>query len=174
MLLHGGDQLVEAVAGRDVEQSKGDSIRDAEGRLYAELIDEVVAFEGAHELLVELKERGHEIVLASSSKEEDAEHYIELLDAKDLLTAYTTSADVEATKPAPDLVAVAMKKAGTLSAVMVGDATWDIEAATRADIQTLAVITGGFSEAELRDAGAIDVFESLVQLREKLDSTPLR
>jgi phosphoglycolate phosphatase-like HAD superfamily hydrolase len=57
---------------------------------------------------------------------------------------------------------------------MIGDATWDIEAATRADVKTLAVITGGFSEAELRDAGAIDVYDSLVDLREKLDSTPLR
>jgi phosphoglycolate phosphatase-like HAD superfamily hydrolase len=170
----GGDQLVGAICGREVEESQGDSLREAEGRLYAELIDEVIPFEGAHELLVELRERGHDLVLASSSKEEDAEHYIDLLDAKDLLTAYTTSADVETTKPAPDLVAVAMKKAGTLSAVMVGDATWDIEAASRADVKTLAVITGGFSEAELRDAGAIDVFSSLVELREKLDSTPLR
>jgi len=170
----GGDQLIAAVAGREVEESKGDSIREAEGRLYEELIDEVIPFEGAHELLVELRERGHELVLASSSKEEDAERYIDLLDAKDLLTAYTTSADVETTKPAPDLVAVAMKKAGTLSAVMIGDATWDIEAAARADVKTLAVITGGFSEAELIDAGAVDVFASLVELREKLDSTPLR
>ena len=99
---------------------------------------------------------------------------LDLLEARDLLTAYTTSADVERTKPAPDLVAVAMQKAGTLSAVMVGDSTWDIEAATRADIRTLAVITGGFSEAELRDAGAVDVFESVADLREKLDVTPLR
>jgi HAD superfamily hydrolase (TIGR01549 family) len=170
----GGDQIIAAIAGRDVEESKGDSLREAEGKHYAELIDEVVAFEGAHELLVELRERGHEIVLASSSKEEDAEHYIDLLDAKDLLTAYTTSADVETTKPAPDIVAVAMQKAGTLSAVMVGDATWDIEAAARADVKTLAGITGGFSEAELIDAGAIEVFDSLTELREKLDSTPLR
>ncbi len=67
-----------------------------------------------------------------------------------------------------------MQKAGELSGVMVGDSTWDIEAASRADLKTIAVLTGGFSEAELRDAGAVDVFESLVQLRERLDSTPLR
>ena len=67
-----------------------------------------------------------------------------------------------------------MQKAGELSAVMVGDSTWDVEAASRADVKTLAVLTGGFSEAELRDAGAVDVFESLIELRERLDSTPLR
>ena len=120
------------------------------------------------------RERDHPIVLASSAKKEEAEHYIELLDAAELLEAYTTSADVERTKPEPDLVGAAMQKAGELSGVMVGDSTWDIEAASRADVKTIAVLTGGFSEAELRDAGAVDVFESLVELRERLDSTPLR
>jgi HAD superfamily hydrolase (TIGR01549 family) len=170
----GGDQLVAAVAGQEVEERLGDAIREAEGRLYGELIDEVQAFEGASELLAALRERNHPIVLASSAKEEEAEHYIELLDAAELLEAYTTSADVERTKPEPDLVAAAMQKAGQLSGVMVGDSTWDIEAASRADVKTIAVLTGGFSEAELRDAGAVDVFESLVELRERLDSTPLR
>jgi HAD superfamily hydrolase (TIGR01549 family) len=170
----GGDQLVAAVAGQEVEERLGDAIRETEGRRYGELIDEVRAFEGAGELLVALRERDHPIVLASSAKEEEAEHYIELLDAAELLEAYTTSADVERTKPKPDLVAAAMQKAGELSGVMVGDSTWDIEAASRADVKTIAVLTGGFSEAELRDAGAVDVFESLVQLRERLDSTPLR
>ena len=57
---------------------------------------------------------------------------------------------------------------------MVGDSTWDVEAAGRAEVKTIAVLTGGFSEAELLEAGAVDVFESLVDLRERLDSTPLR
>jgi HAD superfamily hydrolase (TIGR01549 family) len=170
----GGDQLVAAVAGQEVEEALGDAIREAEGSRYGELIDEVRPFEGASELLVELRERDHPIVLASSAKQEEAEHYVELLDAAELIEAYTTSADVERTKPEPDLVAVAMQKAGELSGVMVGDATWDVEAASRADVKTIAVLTGGFSEAELRDAGAVDVFESLIHLRERLDATPLR
>ena len=68
-------------------------------------------------------------------------------------TAWTTSDDVERTKPAPDLVAVAMQRAGALSAVMVGDTTWDVEAAERAELKTIAVLTGGFSEAELLRRG---------------------
>ena len=170
----GGDQFVARAAGDEVEERLGDAIRESEARLYGELIDEVVPLEGARELIVELRERGHAPVLASSAKEEDTEHYIELLDAGELIEAYTTSADVERTKPEPDLVAVAMRKAGELSAVMVGDSTWDVEAAGRAGLKTIAVLTGGFSEAELRNAGAVDVFESLVDLRERLDSTPLR
>ena len=121
----------------------GDAIRESESRLYGELIGEVRPFEGARELIAELRDRGHAVVLASSAKAEDTEHYIELLDARELLEAYTTSADVEATKPEPDLVASAMRKAGELSAVMVGDSTWDVEAAARADVKTIAVLTGG-------------------------------
>ena len=170
----GGDQLVAAVAGQAVERESGDSVREAEKRLYEELIDEVSAFEGARELLDELNRRGHDVVLASSAKQEEVEHYVDLLDARGLADSWTTSADVERTKPAPDLVAVAMQRAGALSAVMVGDSTWDIEAAARAELKTLAVLTGGFSEAELLDAGAVAVFESLVDLRLGLDSTPLR
>jgi phosphoglycolate phosphatase-like HAD superfamily hydrolase len=113
-------------------------------------------------------------VLASSAKEHETEHYIELLDAGELIEDHTTSADVARTKPEPDLVATAMRKAGELSAVMVGDSVWDVEAAGRAGLKTIAVLTGGFSDAELRDAGAVDVFESLVHLHESLDSTPLR
>jgi HAD superfamily hydrolase (TIGR01549 family) len=170
----GGDQLVAAVAGEDVEERLGDAIREAEGRRYGELIDEVRPFDGARDLLVELRERGHPVVLASSAKQEEAEHYLDQLDARDVIEAYTTSADVERTKPEPDLVAAAMLKTGELSGVMVGDSTWDVEAASRVDVKTIGVLTGGFSDAELREAGAADVFDSLIALRERLDWTPLR
>jgi HAD superfamily hydrolase (TIGR01549 family) len=170
----GGDQMVKRAVGEDVEERLGDAIRDSEKSRYGELIGEVVPFEGARELIAELADRGHAVVLASSAKEEETEHYIDLLDCRDMLEAYTTSADVENTKPEPDLVASAMRKAGELAAVMVGDSVWDVEAAGRAGVKTIAVLTGGFSEAELREAGAVDVYESLNELRENLDSTPLR
>jgi HAD superfamily hydrolase (TIGR01549 family) len=170
----GGDQLVASVMDDEVEERLGDDIREAEKKLYRELIDEVRPFEGARELIEELKRREHTVVLASSAKEEEIDHYLDLLDARELADSWTTSADVEATKPEPDLVAAAMQKAGELSAVMVGDTTWDVEAAARAEIKTIAVLTGGFSEAELRQAGAVDVFASPIDLRERLDNTPLR
>jgi HAD superfamily hydrolase (TIGR01549 family) len=170
----GGDQLVGALAGEDVEKAKGDAIRESETRQYGQLIGEVAPFEGARELISDLKERGHDVVLASSAKEDEVDHYLDLLEAHELADAWTTSADVEATKPQPDLVIAAMEKARDLSAVMVGDTTWDVEAAARAEVKTIAVLTGGFSEAELREAGAAVVFDSLAALRENLDSTPLR
>ena len=97
-------------------------------------------------------------MLASSAKPDEVEHYLDLLDVRELANGWTDSGDVERTKPEPDLVQAAIEKAGGGPAVMVGDSTWDCEAAGRAGIETVAVLTGGFSEAELREAGAACVF----------------
>jgi HAD superfamily hydrolase (TIGR01549 family) len=169
----GGDQLVASLCGDEVEEQQGDDIRDAEKALYMALIDEVEPLAGARELIVDLQRLGRRIVLASSAKPDEVEHYLDLLDARGLADAWTTAGDVESTKPEPDLVHAALERAGTDSAVMVGDSTWDCEAAQRAGVQTIAVLTGGFSEQELRDAGAVAVFRSIEELRRRLSQTPL-
>jgi HAD superfamily hydrolase (TIGR01549 family) len=170
----GGDQLVRALCGEEVEEEKGDEIRTAEKALYMALIEEVEPFQGARELIVDLKEAGHTVVLASSAKRDEVDHYLDLLDARELADGWTTSADVQATKPQPDLVVAALEKAGDGDGLMIGDSTFDCEAAGRAGIETLAVLTGGFSEQELLDAGAARVFVSINELRQALDATPLR
>jgi HAD superfamily hydrolase (TIGR01509 family) len=169
----GGDQLIASLCGDDTEREQGDDIRAAEKVLYFELIEDVVPLLGSRELIEDLKRRGHAVVLASSAKAEEVDHYLDLLDARELADDWTTSADVESTKPRPDLVNAAMEKAGTDDAVMIGDTTWDVEAAKRAGVPAVTVRTGGFSEAELRDAGAVDVFDSIEELRGALDETPL-
>jgi HAD superfamily hydrolase (TIGR01509 family) len=170
----GGDKVVAALCGDAFEAEHGDAVRDAEGGLYMELIGEVEPFAGAHGLIEDLKRAGHTVILASSAKPEEVEHYLDLLDARELADAWTDSGDVEETKPAPDLVRSALDKAGRdADAVMVGDTPWDVKAAAAAEVETVAVLTGGFSEAELRDAGAVAVFENIEQLRARLASTPL-
>jgi HAD superfamily hydrolase (TIGR01549 family) len=170
----GGDQLVAALCGDEVENEKGDEIRETETGLYEELIEEVETLHGAKELIRDLKERGHAVVLASSAKPREVDHYIDLLEARELADDWTTSGDVDATKPEPDLVEVALRKAGGDAAVMIGDSVWDCEAGKRAGVETIAVLTGGFSEQELLDAGAACVYESIDELRRSLDETPLR
>ena len=170
----GGDQLVAALTDEATEEKLGDDIRAAEKKLKAELIDEVAPMEGAADLVADLKQRGHSVVLASSAKEEEVGHYLDLLGVRDTVDGWTTSADVEATKPEPDLVAAAVEKAGGGPAVMVGDSIWDCEAATRAGLPTIGVLTGGFARSELEDRGAAAVFESVEELRKNLDDTPLR
>ena len=171
----GGDQVVEALTDERTERQLGDQIRAAEKERYLELIDEVEPMEGARELISELGERGHLVVLASSAKEDEVEHYLDLLAARELADGWTTSADVEATKPAPDLVKAALACVGGSSedAVMIGDTPWDIHAARGAGVPTIAVLTGGFAIEELRESGASEVFESVADLRAGLDRTSL-
>ena len=154
----GGDQLVGALLSDDAEARDGDAIRAAESVLYRATIEEVEPLRGARELLQELHERGHPTVLASSAKAQEIDHYLELLDARGLVDGWTTAADVEATKPAPDLVRAALEAVDGDRAVMVGDSTWDCIAAANAGVPSVAVLTGGFSEEELLDAGAAAVF----------------
>jgi HAD superfamily hydrolase (TIGR01509 family) len=169
----GGDHLVKALGGEEVDDEKGEDIRAAEKALYMALIVEVEPLHGARDLIVDLKNRGHTVILASSAKQKEVDHYLDLLDARDLVDDWTSSADVKSTKPDPDLVHAALEKAGGGEAVMVGDSTWDCEAAKRAGIETVAVLTGGFSEAELKDAGAVAVYQSIDELRQSIDQTPL-
>ncbi|CAN5585974.1 HAD family hydrolase [soil metagenome] len=162
----GGDQLVPALAGDDWEAEHGDAVREAEGERYAELIGEVEPLAGVRELIERLKEDGAAVVLASSAKEDEVDHYLDQLEARELADAWTTSADVEVTKPAPDLVQSALEKVGAdaAGAVMLGDSTYDCEAAKRAGVRAVAVRTGGFADDELRGAGAAAVFEDLSEL----------
>jgi HAD superfamily hydrolase (TIGR01509 family) len=173
----GGDQMVGALTDDQTERDRGDEIRETESKVYRELIEEVETMESSRELIEELRRRGHTVILASSAKDWEVDHYLELLGARSLADGWTTSADVEATKPHPDLVHAALERAGgrdAADAVMVGDTPWDVRAADGAGVRTIAVLTGGFSEDELTDSGALAVFESVADLCSALDETPLR
>jgi phosphoglycolate phosphatase-like HAD superfamily hydrolase len=162
----GGDQLVVAVAGQDAEDEIGDEVRTAHDVIYLTMIQSVSVFDGARGLLEDLKGDGQRVVLASSAKQREVDHYLDLLDGRELADSWTTSDDVEATKPEPNLVLAAKEKLGTDGAiVMVGDTPYDIEAAAKSDVPTIAVLTGGFAEAELREAGAVEVYASIADLR---------
>ena len=169
----GGDNLVAHVAGQDVEERLGEQLRSAWEEEFDQLVPEVSAFAGAHELLAEVKSRGLRLVLASSGKSEHTRHFLDLLDGTDIADAWTTSDDVESSKPAPDLVSVALEKVGGRRGVMIGDSVWDAISAREVGVPTIAVRTGGFSDDELREAGAEWVFESLEELRDGIEATPL-
>lgn len=160
----GGDKYVEAMAGADAEKRLGDALRERWAALFDALLDEIAPLEGAGELLRDLKARGHVVVLASSSIERHLERFLDVLRAREVVDAWTTKDDVEASKPDPDLVEAALDRAGTRDAILVGDTPWDVKAAQQAGIETICVLTGGFSEAELREAGATDIVESVAEL----------
>ena len=122
--------------------------------------------EEASELIAELDDAGATVILASSAACEEVERYVELLGAAGRIAGATTSEDAERTKPHPELVEVALDRYGSGGpALMLGDSTWDVKAAEAAGVPTLGLLTGGFSEAELREAGAVDVWRSIAELR---------
>jgi HAD superfamily hydrolase (TIGR01549 family) len=166
----GGDQLVQALAGEQVEDSKGDAIREAEAIRYQELIGDVKPLAGARQAIAGLAGEGWKVVLASSAKPDEVKHYVELLEARDFLEDFTDSGDVSATKPDPDLIESALENAGADAdeAVMVGDSIWDLKAASRAGVVAVGVLTGGFGKAELLEAGAAKVIESVADLNGRL------
>ena len=169
----GGDKLVPHVAGDEVARKHGADLEQAWTEEFRAMVGEVQPFAGAHELLVAIKDRGFQLVLASSGKKEFVERFLDLVDGKSLADAWTTSEDAEQSKPEPDLLQSAMAKIQGGHGLMIGDSTWDCIAAEKLSVPTLAVRTGGFSVEELTEAGAFRVFDSLVDLREALDDTPL-
>ena len=172
----GGDQLVPELAGERVESDRGDRLRERQNELFAELIDDVRPLPGAAELIEDLSARGHEIVLASSAEEANVERHIDDLGIGEAIAGYTTSADVAASKPDPDLIDAALERtdpALRADAILIGDSVWDVEAAARAGLGCIALLTGGFAASELREAGAAAVFTDPPDLVERLAETPL-
>jgi HAD superfamily hydrolase (TIGR01549 family) len=173
----GGDQLVAAVGGDELEERIGDQARERWQAEVQPLLGELSPLPGARELLVAVRERGHRLVLASSGQADQVDFYLDLLDARDLAEAWTTSDDVEASKPAPDLLQAALGKLGEpqdAPAVVVGDSVYDVEAAKRAGMPAIVVRSGGFGDDELRTAGAVALYDTPGDLAAALDDTALR
>jgi HAD superfamily hydrolase (TIGR01509 family) len=171
----GGDQLVAALGGQELEDRIGDEARERQGTEVDKLIGEVAPLPGARDLLLALKERGHRLVVASSGQPRHVDVALDLLGARDVADAWTSSEDAERTKPAPDLLQVALRKLGAPedASVLIGDSTWDVEAAKRAGMPAIAVRSGGFGDDELRTAGAVDIYDTPADLLADLDATPL-
>jgi HAD superfamily hydrolase (TIGR01549 family) len=165
----GGDRLVAAVAGDEVEKEHGDAIRERWEQEFDALLPETKLLPGARELLVAVGEAGPKVVLASSSIPKHAQHPLELLRAGEHSDAWTTSEDAEDSKPDPELLEKALQKVSSGDALMVGDAVWDVIAARKEGIPTIGLLSGGYGRHELLDAGATAVFLDPADLLANLD-----
>jgi HAD superfamily hydrolase (TIGR01509 family) len=170
----GGDQLVTAVAGDDVEREHGDAVRDAWTREFTALTDAVPPLPGAVDLLRACHERGLRVVLASSSSSDLLERFRAVLGADDAIDAVTTSDDVEASKPAGDLFGVAAEKVGAQRPVAVGDSPWDARAARAAGVPVVLVRSGGFcDDLLLAEAPGAALYDDAAALLAGLERSPL-
>jgi HAD superfamily hydrolase (TIGR01509 family) len=127
---------------------------------------------GAREVVKRAKALGFVVVLASSSPQDELELTRGLLDIEEHVDAVTSGEDVDTAKPDATLVKIAIERAGVhpSNAIMVGDATWDAIAATKAGARSVGVLTGGVSAPALRDAGASLVFQDCRDLSRDLEN----
>lgn len=166
--------LLERLLG-DAAATVGDAAKEEHTRVYAEMRDRLRPIAGARELVGELDRRGVTVVLATSAPESELEVLLDVLQIDDPVEAVTSAEDVGTAKPDPDIIRIALDKAGVSagSAVMVGDSVWDIKAAGRAGVTSIGVLSGGFGREELLSAGAAAVFDDVAQLLAHIDSSPL-
>jgi HAD superfamily hydrolase (TIGR01549 family) len=163
----GGDKLVAHVAGDDVEERLGDDLRDDWREEYVEIKAEVAPLPGAAELIHALVKDGYRVALASSGDPEFADETLDDLEIRDDVAVLKTSDDVDGSKPEPDLIEVTLEALGSSRAVLVGDTPYDVQSAERAGLKCIGLRSGGYSEAELVEAGAalvVDVPEDLMNL----------
>ena len=172
----GSDKLLDRLLPQDRDRGVDDAMRAAHRALYAQYWPRLRAFAGAADLLRACAGRGMTVVLASSADGSEIKALLTALGADDAITAAASSADADQSKPAPDIVQVALDRAGLPAgrAVFVGDTVWDVHACRRAGLPCVAVLTGGVGRDELRDAGAVAVYDGAADLLEHLDDSPLR
>ncbi len=160
----GSGQLVREFVDDEDAAARVDELH---GEIYLDLQEHVYPLPGAKELIASLSERGYEVWFVTSADPEELDQYLDQLETEGKLAGIAKSSDVEESKPAPDVFELALKKAGASpeETVAVGDAIWDVEAAAKAGIQTVAVLSGGaFSEQELEEAGAVAVYNNCAEL----------
>ena len=171
----GSELLLPELLGEDVAQESGADLKERHSAVYAELAPLLRVFDGAQELVREVGRRGARTVLATSASAGELERLRAVLGLDDVVDGVASAKDVEDAKPAPDLSESALELAGVPAerAVMVGDAVWDVIAAQRAGVACVGVLTGGTSEAELLEAGAVAVYRDVATLLAELDASPL-
>ncbi len=172
----GTDMLVPSLL-PEADEAAQEKLGKAHGDVFkARFLDTVKPFPGAHDLLARAHATGQRVVLASSASKSELDHYLKLLEARNLVHAATSADDVEKTKPAPDIFATALKKLAPLSpqeVIVVGDTPYDIEAAAKCGIGTIALRSGKFSDESLRAAGAIALYDDAAALLADFPNSPL-
>ncbi len=173
----GGDQLMPVFVPREMLEECGEEIEKFRSDLFKrEYLPKVRAFPGVRELFERIRAAGQTVVLASSCKEDELEHYEEIAGVKDLVQAATTSSDAERSKPHPDIFQAALERIAPVTAaeaVVVGDSPYDAEAAAKAGLRTVGVLCGGFPEKDLRAAGCVAVYRDPEDLLRHYDRSPL-
>lgn len=169
----GADNYVRALL-PGVSDDEAERLGDIHGRLFkTHYLDRLKPFPGARDLLRRCKDEGLTVVLASSASADELDHHLDILDARELVDHATSADDVGCSKPCPDLFEAAVRKAGVqpADAIAVGDTPYDIEAAAKAGVRTVAVRSGLFPDERL--TGAIAIYDDVADLLARFEGSPL-
>lgn len=170
----GGDKVLKELLDVDEESDEGKAISKRRSAIFDDrYLKQVKAFPGTRDLVQRLLACGYQVAVASSAEREQLEDLLERANVKDLIAKTTSSSEAEKSKPDPDIVAAARQKMGLRSEdlFMVGDTPYDVEAAGRIGIATVALRCGGWSDDGLKGAAAI--FNDPQDLLARFDESPL-
>ena len=168
----GGDRLIQSLL-PDCTDEMQEDLKSAHGAVFSTFWPTLRAFDSARGLLAACSDAGLAVGLASSAQQRDLEVSRHILDAGSSIDAWTSSNDAKESKPAPDILVACLEKLGISpeDAVFVGDAVWDVKAGAAIGVPVVGLTCGGISEAELRDAGAAEVYDNPRHLLEHLESS---
>ena len=173
----GGDQLMPVFLPADLIERQGEEIEAFRKELFKrDYLPRARPFPGVRPLFERIRAAGQHIVLASSGKADEVEHYKKLADIADLIDDATSSDDAERSKPYPDIFQAALGRIapiGPEDAVVVGDTPYDAEAAGKAGLRTVGVLCGGFPERDLRQAGCMAIYRDPEDLLRNYERSPL-
>ena len=173
----GGDQLMPVFLSKEELDDFGEELEEYRGELFKrEYLPRVKGFPEVRELFQKLKDEGLKLALASSAKGDELKAYKERAHIEDLVEEETSSDDAEKSKPHPDIFEAALERLGDVrpaEAVVVGDTPYDAEAAGKAGVKTVGLLSGGFPEEDLRAAGCVRIYRDPADLLANYEDSPL-
>jgi HAD superfamily hydrolase (TIGR01549 family) len=173
----GGDQLIPVFLPKDKLDQQTEALEQHRGKLFKDIyLPTVTSFPAVRELFERLQRNNRQIALASSAKEDELRIYKQIARIEDLVQTHTSSDDAEKSKPYPDIFEAALQRLPGVHAhevIVIGDTPYDAQAAAKAGIKTIGVLSGGFAEQDLRQAGCIAIYKDPADLLANYDTSPL-
>lgn len=173
----GGDQLLPVFLSEDEIEKFGDELTEYRGELFKrEYLPRIVAFPRVRELFERILNEGKRVALASSAKKDELSEYKRIANIEDLVEEEASADDAEKSKPHPDIFEAALAELDDIEpsdAIVIGDTPYDAEAARKAGVPTIGVLSGGFPEEDLREAGCVRIYKDAADLLANYDTSPL-
>jgi HAD superfamily hydrolase (TIGR01509 family) len=170
----GGDKVLPETIGLQKDSEEGIKISAKRKEIFKKRYLPVLqAAPGSRELLEYMRVQGLKLAIASSSEKDELKALLQVAGASDLVQEVTSSSDASRSKPDPDVMQVTLQRIGLPAnqVLMLGDTPYDIEAAAKVGVGTIALRCGGWTDPELK--GALAIYNDPADLLDHYDTSPL-